>query len=184
MKNLNQNNALFIIVGIGTIVTCITIVTYAWLFFEVNKTITQVTSAAEESQLLAAQNAHTQTVRRIIRDTQDSRKELNTFFLTDKEIVTFLEDMENLGVHANAPIAVQSVSVEDAIDKDGRVVPLELTLRSEGTLQQVFYTLSLLETYPKALNIGKVSLKQSPTDLMWEGVFNIVALQVDFPENI
>lgn len=184
MKTSRPNTLLTLLVGFGVVSVLISSVAYVWLFLEVRSTITAVSTSAESAQLLAAQNAHTQTVRRIVRDTQKERDELNTYFLTENEIVEFLEDIENLGQHAGAPIDVRTVSVEDPIDKDESIVPLELTLHSTGTLQQLFYTLSLLEVYPKALTIERVSFSQHPTDFSWGGTFNIVVLQTALSETI
>ncbi|QSH39131.1 hypothetical protein JXR01_02375 [Candidatus Kaiserbacteria bacterium] len=184
MKNERPNTLLIILVSVGVFAVFASSFMYIWLFLEVRATLTQVSASAEEAQILATQNAHTQTVRRIVRDTQEQIGELNTYFLAEKEIVAFLEDIENLGEHAGAVIDVRTVSVEEAIDKDESIIPLELTLSSTGTLQQVFYTLSLLEVYPKALTFERVSLTQHPTDFSWNGVFNVTVLQAATIETI
>tara|TARA_B100000900_G_scaffold366482_1_gene342390 strand:- start:209 stop:763 length:555 start_codon:yes stop_codon:yes gene_type:complete len=177
MKNERPNTFLIILVSAGIFAVLASSSIYTWLFFEVRATLTQVSVLAEEAQILATQNANTQTVRRIVRDMQEQITELNTYFLVEKEIVAFLEDVESLGEHAGTLIDVRTVRVKEAIDKDESIIPLELTLSSTGTLQQVFYALSLLEVYPKALTFERVAITQHPTDFSWSGVFNITVLQ-------
>lgn len=178
MKESNQNTVLLILLVVGSIVTAVSVATYVWLFIKVGDTAAQATIGAEEAQLLATKNAHTQTVRRVVRDTEPQRAELNSYFVTETEFVSFLENIEGLGQTAGAPIQVQSVSIGKAIDKDELLVPLELDLRSVGTLQGVFHVLALLEAYPKVLYVRSARITQHPTDLNWQGSFNIEVIQI------
>lgn len=178
MRNASKNTSLVLLVGTGVLALVVATAAYAWLFFEVRHTLEDVARTAEAAQLVATRNAHTQTVRRVVRDTEAERAELDNYFLREESIVTFLEDIEELGVHAGAPLTVQSVSVEDALDKDERIVPLHLVLRSEGSLQELFYIMQLLETFPAAVSLQKVQLTQHVENLTWDGTFHITVLRL------
>lgn len=179
MKGAGQNTFLLILLVIGLVVTVVSITTYGWLFAKVGDTASRATITAEEAQLLATKNAHTQTVRRVVRDTQTQRQQLDSYFVTEPEFVSFLEEIESLGASAGAPIQVQSVGIGKPIDKDELVVPLELDLRSEGTLRGVFHVLTLLEAYPKVMHVRSARITQHPTDLNWVGAFNVEVIQVN-----
>ncbi len=155
---------------------------YVWLFLEVRHTLSEVTNTAEDARFVAARNAHTQTVRRIIRDTEMERAELDSYFLREEDIVTFLGNVEELGIYVGAPITVQSVSAEEAIDTDERIVPLRLVLSSEGALQELFYLLQLLETFPAAVQVQKVQITQDAKDRAWNGTFHITVLRLIRPD--
>ena len=184
MNTTNSKNTLFSLFVASIVVVGLLGASYIWVFLEVRSEIAKVTVAAEEAQILATQNAHVQTVRRVVRDTQIQRETLSTYFLSEEEIVEFLEEIENLGTHAGSQVSVQTVQAGEAVDKDGAIIPLQLTLRSGGSLQAVFYTLALLESYPKALSVEEVVLIQNPTTFEWSGMFNVVAMQARAVENI
>jgi len=183
MKATKRNIFLLVLAIIGVLTMLVSITAYAWLFLKVNNTLEQISIASGEVQLLSVKNEQIQTVRREVRDTQEQRAELNSYFITEEGIVDFIEDIEKLGEHAGASVSVQAVSVGDPLDKDGLLVPLSISLKSEGTLREVFYTLALLEAFPKALNVKNVRFAQHPTDLTWQGVFDIVAVEITSEDN-
>jgi len=159
-------------------------IAFGWLFAEVRSTVAHVKLSTEEAQLLVIKNAHTQTVRRVVRDTQKEREELNSYFVTEEEIVGFLERIEKLQAQTGTRIDIRSVGVGAPVDKDELITPLLLTLESKGTFQDVFYTLSLLEALPTALTVKSARITQNPTSLVWEGSFDVAVIKVIEPEDI
>jgi len=182
MDTFRRNILLIILASIGIVAMLVSIVSYSWLFIKVTNTIEAAALTSEEVQLLSTKNAHTQTVRRVVRDTQIQREELGSYFITEETLASFLGDIEELGSYTGAAIDVQSVSLGDAIDKDELVAPLKLSLKSEGELQDIFYTLALLEVFPKALTIDRVRFTQNPDTLSWQGVFDIEVIKVEVEE--
>lgn len=178
MRTASKNTVLILLVCAGVTLFVAATGAYAWLFLEVRHTLEDVTVTVEEARLVATRDAHTQTVRRVVRDTESERAEIDSYFLKEEEIVTFLEDIEALGVHVGAPVTVQSVAVEEAVDKDERIIPLRLVLQSEGTLQELFYMLQLLETFPAALRVEKIQVTQDAEERTWNGTFHIIVLRL------
>ncbi len=170
-----------ILVGVSLVALAISSATYMWLFIKVNDTIREVAIVSESAQLLSAQNAYTQTIRKIVRDTSSERDKINSYFVTDEGLVSFLENIEGLGTRAGVSLEVQSVSVGDSIDKDGLVSQLRLSLESEGTIKEIYYILSLLEAYPKALSVRRVQMNQRSDTLAWVGTFDIEVIKVSMP---
>ena len=181
MHFFKHNTPLVILVGVSVVALGISSATYMWLFTKVNDTIREAAIISESAQLLSAQNAYTQTIRKIVRDTSDEREKINSYFVTDEGLVSFLEDIEGLGTRAGVNLEVQSVSVGNTIDKDGLVSPLRLSLESEGTITEIYYILSLLEAYPKALSVRRVQIYQRPDTLVWVGTFDIEVIKVLMP---
>ena len=177
MQSSRSHTGLIIFAIIGIVGICASGVAYWYMFFNVRSAIAEVSFVSEEAQLLATKNAHTQTVRRIVRDTQAQRDELASYFTNEAHIVDFLEGIERLRSQTGATLRIQSVNVGDSIDKDGLVAPLQLAIDTEGTLQEVFYTLKLLESYPLAMHVEKVRLVQDAEELTWKGDFDVVVIQ-------
>ena len=172
-----------ILVGaiVTTVVALLSVGAYVWLFIEVRTLVADVAVAAEEANVLSAQNKNTQTIRRVVRDTKNERAELQTYFVSEEELVAFLEELEVISTHTGSVITVQSVSAQKAIDKDDLLVPLALSLRASGTFTQVVHTLALIETFPKVLNLERVSFTQSANDGLWRGSYEVVLFQGSKP---
>ncbi len=182
MPHLPSHTRLRIFAALSTLVMCASAGGYAWLFVQERETITQAAQVAGDAQLLATRNAHTQTVRRVVRDTRDERARLNTYFVNDTELVTFLEEIESLGTYANAQTIVSSVQVGDSRDDDDRIVDLELLLNAEGSFASVMQVLALLEAFPSALDVVNVQLTQQSQRDTWTGVFELVAVRAEAPQ--
>jgi len=178
-KKIGRNTLLVSLAVVGVVAVISSTLLYSFAFIKVRGIITQVANTSEEAQLLAKKNTHIQTVRRVVRDTQPEREKIDAYFLTDDEIVSFLEEVEGLGTHVGVEVTVQAVSVGKPIDKDERITPLNLVLKSEGSLEKIFYLLTLLEDFPKAMSVQEVQFSQQPDEGIWVGNFDIVVLKIE-----
>jgi Na+-translocating ferredoxin:NAD+ oxidoreductase RnfG subunit len=175
-----RNTLLVILAIVGMVSVGMSAAVYFWLFAKVQDTVAQAARTTEEAQVLTITNDRTQTVRRIVRDIQQERNELNTYFVTEDGIVTFLEDVENLTADTGAEVRVQSVAEGSPIDKDGMVASLQVTIALQGTFQEVFHSLALLEKFPKAMTMREVRIIQNPTEArMWKAEVNIYVTKID-----
>lgn len=155
---------------------------YVWLFAAVRDTVRSASLAAEEAALLSTRQAHAQTVQRVVRDSQTQRTALNTYFITDDTVVDFLGDIEALSRETGAALGVSAVAVGEPVDTDGAMVPLMLSLTTRGTLSDVFYTLALLEAYPKALVVRDARFTQQEGGTLWEAQYDVVVMRISAPE--
>ena len=165
---------------VATLVALLSVAAYAWLFTEVRSLVAEVAIAAEEASILSTQNKNTQTIRRVVRDTKEERAELQSYFVNEDELVSFLEKLEAVGVRTGAPLSVENVGARGAVDKDGLIVPLSLSLRATGTFRQVVHTLALVEAFPKVLSLERVRLSQLP-DEGWQAIYEVELLQGTAP---
>ena len=178
-----KNSVLIILSIVAAIVASVAVAAYIWIFIVVNDISARAEVISEEVELLTVKNDHTQMVRRVVRDTQKERTELNGYFVTEEEIVTFLEDIEGLGYYSDADIVVQTVETGKPVDKDGLVIPLRITLKAEGRFREVFHTLMLIEALPKVLMVEGARITENNTKQIWEGFFDITTMQIVLPEN-
>jgi Tfp pilus assembly protein PilO len=159
-------------------VTALLAVGYVWMFMAVRAELTQASLVAEEVQILAKKNAYTNTVRKVVRDTEALRSELDSYFVNEEDLVTFLNDLENLGDNAGAVVTVQSVQTGKRISKDASIEELRLALKADGSLENVFHLLSLIEAFPKAISLDKVRLTRRQTEGSWQGTFDVTVARV------
>jgi len=183
MKTSSRNIPLIGLATIGIAVLLISISAYAWFFIKIYTIAEQVELSESEARLVATQNDNIQAARRIVRSTQEEREALNAYFVTEEDIVLFIEDIEKIGEHAGALVNVQAVSVGKAKNSKNPMAPLYITLKSQGTLSEVYYTLALLEHFPKALYMSDVRITQNAADNNWQGVFDIVVTQESSQSN-
>ncbi|PCI30854.1 hypothetical protein COB52_00795 [Candidatus Kaiserbacteria bacterium] len=167
-----------ILLIIGTLILGVVGSAYAWSFLKVRSTIEQAAVISAKADLWASSNENAQVVRRSVREIQAQREVLDTYFIKEDGIVSFLDEIEEIGDHAGLPIEVIAVEAGNPIDKDGLIRPLTISLRVSGKLKDIFYTLAMLETLPKAVSVDGVGLTQDPENLTWIGEFKVVVTQI------
>ena len=155
---------------------------YVWLFSAVRGTVEDAARTAQEAALLSTRQAHAQTVHRVVRDSQTQRDKLSSYFVTDDTVVDFLGDIEALSVRTGVSLSVSSVTVGDPVDTDGAVVPLTLLLTTRGSMSDVFYTLALLEAYPKALFVRDMRFTQREDGTLWDARYDVVVMRITEPK--
>ena len=178
MKYAKENIFLITVAAVSVCGMVVAFGLYIWVFSQVRATITQASLMSEELQLLATQNTHTQTIRRLVRDTQEEQTKLDTYFVNEESLVAFLEDLEDIGMRTGVVLSVESVSVGQAVDKDELLIPLILNVKSTGSFQSVVHTLALLESLPQATQITQARLTQSSENASWNGLYSLSVLQI------
>lgn len=184
MSTTKLPSSLLFLTALSVVSMLILFVAYVWLFAEVHSTIDEGAHIAQEAQLAATRNAHTQTVRRVVRDTQQERAVLDTYFASEEDIVDFLEEFESIGSAAGTVFRVQSVSLGNTLDADERLIELTLTTQASGTFARVVHTLALLESFPKAARVDAVRIVENPETGEWLGTFDVVVVQIRDSEGV
>ncbi len=151
---------------------------YVWSFLEVRSIVENVATISAKAELWASSNENAQVVRRSVREIQAQREVLDTYFIKEDEIVSFLDDIEEIGDHARLPIEVIAVESGIPIDKDGLIRPLSISLRVSGELEDIFYALAMLEAMPRAVSVDGVGLTQEREEGTWIGEVKVVVTQI------
>ena len=173
-----KNTLLIIVTIVGVVSMGVTVGAYVWLLGKVQSTAADAALLVEEGTLLAAQNEQTQAVRRVVRATQQEREKLNSYFITDGGIVGFLESIEALGAFSSADVRIVSVEEGNPIDKDKLIKPLFVDVELSGSFSEVFHTLALIESFPRAMSVRTVRLTQVPKQLIWQATVGIQVLKI------
>lgn len=179
MKNVTHKLTVTLAAGIAVVAVVALVGAYVFLYLEINKVSSEHMALVEEADLLETQNARTNNIRSLIRANGQLRDELDELFVTENDVVDFLDDIENLGLLSGASLSVESVNRGKVLDKDKIAEELILAIKAEGDLQELFHLLALFEHFPKALSVESVRFTQHATEFFWSGSFrlNLVRLQ-------
>jgi hypothetical protein len=114
------------------------------------------------------------STKRLILNTKEDIKNLNSYFVDSDNMVGFIKDIETLGKNAGVSLVLSSVDISD----DGNGL-LSLKFTTEGDWSGLMYLLSLVESMPVKMVVNNVSfakqdIKQGKK--YWDGKFSITLL--------
>jgi hypothetical protein len=136
-----------------------------------NKEVSIQKSVNELSKYSVGQK-ETSYLKRTLDYLGEERAKLDLYFITSRDIVRFIEQIERLGVAAKAPVNISSVEVEG-------INALRVDFTAGGSFSQIFYLASLIEALPfevviNKFNLSKESVKEvSSKDTNWSAEFSI-----------
>lgn len=93
-------------------------------------------------------------IARALQETERSREKLGEYYLKKSGIVFFIERLESMGKNAGLKTIVQNVSVPE------KSAILSIGVDTEGSFEDTFYFLSLLEKLPYKLAIESVTMRE------------------------
>lgn len=175
MNSLLSSRSTQLFIGAGVLLAgCV-----AGLVFEIMsiRTLFQQTQANVDllGATLAEQEQFART-RTLLLASVPARNQLNSYFTTEETAVNFLEEIESLGATAGIIATLSSLDIQE-----GPPAKLTLSIRTEGSWQQVLYFLALLEKMPRRLVVTKTTLAEIPADddvktKRWRASFDIELL--------
>jgi Tfp pilus assembly protein PilO len=177
MKSISQTTRWLIILAVLTLAVASG---YFLLFAEIRNTNRNISRLAGEADIVAQQSTTLRTLQSIVEITREDRAGINTFFLTEQEIVDFLEVIEGLREDTGASINVRSIGEGETLTNT-LTKELHLNVTAEGSWEAVYHFLALLESLPYRIKLQQVQLSDSSTttdEPSWSGVFNFSVTQL------
>lgn len=143
---------------------------YLWQEFMSNKKLAAEARAEEQARL--ARGYEMKTLQIFMKNTVEQRVILNSHFAESKNVVPFLDAVEELGRKVGAKPEV--VSVETPKGTDGLLV----TLKALGSFESLYKFLELLENSPYELEFVSVDLTKqtSESGSIWQAQWKIKLL--------
>lgn len=125
-------------------------------------------STAENLSQLAALNRkdqNVQTLRRSLKNTEENRALLNTYFVSEDNIVGFLEKIEEMG-----PISGTTVTLQN-VNQEGNPKNLVLLVKASGPFSNIMTLTKLFEQAPYGIVVDKLYLNKiiNPTEAVATG---------------
>ena len=102
------------------------------------------------------------------------RDALKQYFITEEEVVEFLELIEALGRGEGAEVATAAITV---VEENESVEQLHLTIKARGSRSAVQGVLSLLEMLPYKSAVVEAAVERVGTaggGEEWEGTFKVI----------
>ncbi|MEK7086166.1 MAG: hypothetical protein AAB709_00900 [Patescibacteria group bacterium] len=117
----------------------------------------------------------TETVARIasaraaLAEISSDEAKVRSYFVSETEVVAFINNLESRGLAQGAPIQVLSVSTSGSSARP----TLLLTLAAQGTFDAIMRTVGAIEYAPYDLTISSLSIEQDAKDA-WQATLNLI----------
>ncbi len=169
-----------VIMTVAVIVFLLALVTTVFLHLINNKKARVV----ELHQILNDEinlNASLDASKQVIKDTEIERGVINSYFVEKKNIVGFLEFLENIGRDIGVSVHISTIETEKVVN-EGDKPNLGLIINVKGDWTGVLRYIKLLEAIPYKVKVGEVKISliggddSGKTKPQWEGSLNIKAL--------
>ena len=129
---------------------------YVFIFYLINNTKKKALLLEQNFSLAEKKKETIASEQNIIKETEKQRKELDSYFINQTNVVLFIEKIESLGAISGSKVAINSVD----IDKSRKNI-LKTSLSVSGKFDELFHFLSLLEALSLEINVNRVSLSGS-----------------------
>jgi len=176
MKNFTSRK---ILTGL-IVATVIALILYFVAFFSIRSKTRSLSLLEADLQVELLSEERSRSMKKLVEDTKTQRAALNTFFVSDDGVASFISDLESTAASARVDLDITSVGVEDISADETLLELLTLRFSAEGTWQEVVHFVSLLELMPHALSIRSSQLQRSVRgeEIVWQGAFNVSVLKL------
>ena len=171
MNNRSRNNFLF------ASLTCLGVVLV--FVYGLYKIQVQGNRLSQSRQVISdhiAKEASYNKVVNLIDETKAQRQLLSSFFITEKDTVRFISDMENASNIIGVKMETKNLAVTPAVLKDGQVVEpayLVFGMSFEGGETAIKKYVTLIENIPYQKKITQLTLSKQGPNNGWSGTVNL-----------
>ena len=113
----------------------------------------------------------------LVEETAEERATLDEYFIPTDGVVSFIEDLEALGMEAGASVEIRTVNIEDA-EEGALLERVSVQFLAEGTWESVFNLLARFEFLPRAVRVKSVrfeAIDGAEGAVQWRSIFDIYA---------
>ena len=164
-----------------SVILLLSLVCYGVFFYLVSINEKQMLALEKDLLVLRKNETRATSERSVLNSTEKDRALLYKYFIDPNNIVVFIEKLESLASISDSRISLSSVD----IDKNKKNL-LKLNFSVNGSFEQVFHFLALLESLPFEINIKSFNLTKSEESIPnqigkgdtggWTGNFSIELL--------
>jgi Tfp pilus assembly protein PilO len=147
---------------------------YAFWFITTENAAAHADALSSEINAKAAQHAHADTTRDTVSQVEADEATIETHFVPEEEIVSFLEELEALGGTLGSKVIVLSVTDPDG---QGRIT---LALSISGSFDAVMRTVGVVEHGTRVSAVRSLTL-DAGSDGMWTAAATVTVLAPPSP---
>ncbi len=172
------------------VMTIIALVFYVILFIQIKEKNKIVSALTNETESIIKKETKLRSVKKLVRDIERERNIIDSYFITNDNIVDFIEIIENFGKRNGLSIEITSVKVDDinsVLEKKVKTGELlYVNFKTKGHFGELFQFLSILENLPFKIDLLNIDFKK-PSGIsgqdkdmnLWSGFFNISVAKFD-----
>ncbi len=131
---------------------------YYYFFHELRVTGEKISTLSNETTSLLTEETNLNSLKAVFSDTTNERQKINSYFVQSDGAVDFITIIENLATFANLNHETQTVNTEEENPSSANRERLHITFRTNGSWQNTYYFISLLESLPFQLTINQINL--------------------------
>lgn len=161
------------IVVVALIVVVVAVSTVVWLWFQIDIKRSEAAGFKTELEgfqdMLGSQSELVATVS----NTEYQRSLIDSYFISETSFVPFIEQLEELATSTGVQLEKGALAGGDG--------SLTFTFRTEGSFNDTYYFLSLIERIPVGLTIERADLQSLTVqqndmteEIVWKGDFNVI----------
>jgi len=165
-------------VAFAVFLAFISVGAYYFLFRVINQTNDATALALNSLSFETSRQAKSFNTQRLLDSTKEQRAAIETYSLPKEGIVGFIGQLETAAREIGLDLEISSVDVPSS--KGSYLESLSLEIKIDGSWNNVFYFISLLENLPlkidfQQVNLGKQDAKdsQDKETSSWEGIIHI-----------
>lgn len=140
-------------------------------------------AAAELAKKIEEQNLQTnqaENILSLLERTKESQAFLNSYFISDGDIVKAIETIENTGDKADFPVTISGLSADDSSNLPiGTINKVKARLDGKGSWKGALTFLSALEALPYKMSLSNISLKREGSGDKTSSPLWTVSLQIE-----
>jgi len=152
---------------------------FLFIIFETNKNLRIL---GEEVLLQSKREEHFRSMKKILGETKNERLELNSRFVSSDNVVSFIENIENLSSVTGVSLDVRSVNIIETTSTVNYEW-LELSVDVSGSWKGLYHLFSLVDHLPVASSVSGARIVYTNTDEdsgeeVWSGSFRMKAAKL------
>ena len=173
------------------IVAAVLLAAVAGVFFfmlvSIERQMQKLTELQESVALAQDREQKLSALKATVRAVESDRMQLDSFFLQENDLVSFLETIEGLSSTTRSRIEVVSVEkgklplpVDGKVENQPIFSTIRLSIATDGSWESVFHTLSLLESLPVPLIMHRATFDVAAADTVpptWKGTFVVSVVE-------
>lgn len=174
-------------------------VIYGFVFYDIKAKNEQISSLTNDVQQLRSKDDILKATKTILDQNKDLISQLDSYFIPADGVVGFIRILESVGKFSGIDMTINSVGTEtDSKVKDDIKEILRLHVKTNGSWENTFYFLSILENLPYRIDVEEATLglmgstdkvffdnktalaqtRQQNKDEKWEGSFNVIVMKL------
>lgn len=145
---------------ICTVIILLALAGWYWMFTIVRSNVEQANTLKSEAENKANLDSQNRALRKLLTSATDTVAHLQNRVIGSDDAVVYINQIENLAAQSGTGIIVNSVDIDQKASAPAGYEYLHLILSIQGTWQNVYTFISMIENLPYRVTINSVDMSQ------------------------